>query len=88
MEIQDIIISAFVTIFSLGLIAVSFASFRKYKNPKLLFVNLVFFVFLVKGILLSLSLFIGDIAVITTMPFSGLFDLIILIFLFIATLKR
>ena len=88
MEIQDIIISAFVTIFSVGLLAISLASYRKYKNLKLLFVSLVFLIFLIKGVLLSISLFTEEFVIINTMPYSGLFDLVILILLFIATLKR
>jgi len=88
MEIQDIIISAFITIFSVGLLAVSLASYKKYKNMKLLFVSLVFLVFLIKGVLLSLGLFNEDIATILTSTYAGLFDLAILILLFIATLKR
>jgi hypothetical protein len=88
MEIQDIIISAFVTIFSLGLLIVSLASYKKYKNLKLLFVSLVFMVFLIKGILLSLSLFYQGIPLINSLEYSGLFDLIILVLLFMATLKR
>lgn len=88
MEIQDIIISAFITIFSVGLLAVSLASYKKYKNLKLLFVSLVFLVFLIKGVLLSLGLFNEDIATILTSTYAGLFDLAILILLFIATLKR
>ncbi len=89
MEIQSIIISAFVTIFSVGLLVVSIASYRKYKNLKLLFVSLVFFIFLIKGILLSLGLFYEEIEVLTnTSTYIGLFDLVILIMLFLATLKR
>ena len=88
MEIQDIIISAFITIFSVGLLAVSLASYKKYKNLKLLFVSLVFLIFLIKGVLLSLGLFNEDIATILTSTYAGLFDLAILILLFIATLKR
>jgi len=88
MEIETIIISAFVTIFSIGLLAVSLASYKKYKNIKLLFVSLVFLVLLVKGILLSLSLFYDSIATLSSATYTGLFDLIILILLFLATLKR
>ena len=88
MAIYDIIISAFVTIFSVGLLAVSLASYRKYKNLKLLFVSLVFLVFLIKGILLSLGLFNEDISSILMSSYAGLFDLTVLILLFIATLKR
>lgn len=88
MEIHEIIISAFVTIFSLGLLAVSLASYRKYRNLKLLFVSIVFLVFLIKGILLSLSLFDFQVIELTTYTYNGFFDLIILILLFLATLKR
>lgn len=88
MEIQDIIISAFITIFSMGLLAVSLASYKKYKNLKLLFVSCVFLVFLIKGILLSINLFYEEINLLNSTFNIGLFDLIILILLFIATLKR
>jgi len=88
MEIQDIIISAFVTIFSFGLLVVSLASYRKYKNLKLLFISIVFLALLIKGILLSLSLFSDEIIMLNSVFYTGLFDLIILILLFMATLKR
>jgi len=88
MEIESIIIDACITIFALGLLIVSLLSYRKYKNMKLLFVSLVFFVFLVKGIILSFSLFNEQLLGITSNPYIGLFDLVILVLLFIATLKR
>lgn len=88
MEIVSIIIDASITIFALGLFIVSLLSYRKYQNGKLLFVSLVFLIFLVKGILLSLSLFYSQFADIISNPYVGLFDLIVLVLLFIATLKR
>jgi hypothetical protein len=88
MEIYEIIISAFITIFSVGLFVVSIASYKKYKNLKLLFVSLVFLIFLIKGILLSLALFEIEIFSLNSIFLIGIFDLIILILLFIATLKR
>jgi hypothetical protein len=88
MEIYQIIISAFITIFSVGLLAVSFASYRKYNNQKLLFVSLVFFIFLIKGILLSLQLFYPGLLPFSDLLITGFFDLCILVLLFIATLKR
>ena len=88
MEIEQIIISAFVTIFSLGLLAVSLASYKKYKNLKLLFVSLVFVVFFVKGMLLSLGLFYEEIPVLHSNIYMGLFDLTALLLFFVATLKR
>ena len=86
MAIESIIINARITIFSLGLLIVSILSYRKYKNVKLIFVSIVFLVFLIKGILLSLGLFYEEIAI--SSPYNELFDLIIIILLFMATLKR
>ena len=91
MQIEVIAISAGITIFSLGLLIVSLVSYKKYKNSKLLFITLVFFVLLIKGILFSVSLFFPELSMINSLLFSiygGLFDLTILVLLFIATLKR
>jgi len=91
MEIHEIIISSSVTIFSLGLLLVSLLSYKKFKNPKLLFISIVFIILLIKGVLFSINLFYPEILFIDTLLFSiysGLFDLTILILLFIATLKR
>ena len=90
MEIESIVISASVTIFSLGLLLISLISYKKHKNPKLLFISFVFVVLLVKGIVLSIGLFYPESSInfILLDKYSGLFDLIILILLFIATLKR
>jgi len=89
--IEQIVLSACVTIFSLGLLVVSVASYQKYRNTKLLLVGVVFFVFFIKGVLLSLRLFFSDLSFIDTLftgSYSGLFDLCILVLLFVATLKR
>ena len=91
MELIEIVISAGITIFSLWLLLISLTSYRKFKNPKILFVSLVILVLLVKGILLSLSLFSQEFLWMRSYLFSvysGLFDLLILIFLFIGALKR
>lgn len=89
MEIETIVISAFTTIFSLGLLLVSLASYKRYKNLKLIFASLVFLVFLIKGVILSTSLFYEELSsIISTSVYTGLFDLIILVLLFIATLRR
>jgi hypothetical protein len=88
MEIVSIVIDAGITIFALGLLIVSLFSYRKYKNVKLLFVGFVFLIFFVKGIILSFNLFNNQLADIISNPYFGLFDFIILILLFVATLKR
>ncbi|MCX6666050.1 MAG: hypothetical protein NT038_08360 [Euryarchaeota archaeon] len=89
MTLEQLVISAFITMFSLGLFIISLASYRRYKNVKLLVVSLVFLVFLVKGILLSLGLFSEDILrIVSSATAGGLVDVLILGLLFIATLKR
>ena len=91
MEINGLFISASITMFSLGLLALTLIAFKKMKNTKLLFISLVFCVFLTKGILFSLSVFYQQLQVLDTILYtiySGLFDVLILILLFIATFKR
>ena len=88
MEIESIILNAAVTIFSLGMFLVSVLSYRKYRNIKLFFVSIAFFVFFIKGVLQSLGLFYEEIAQIRSSVYLEVFDLIILILLFSATLKR
>ncbi len=87
MEIESIFINSCITILSLSILILSFASYKKYKNVKLLFVTTAFLIFLIKGIILSISLFNTDLSVISNSPFFGLFDVVILSLLFISTLK-
>ena len=89
MDIGSIIINACITIFSLGLLVVSLSSYTKFKNVKLIFVSLVFLILLIKGIVFSVGLFKAEISeFLATNPYIGLFDLTILLLLFLATLKR
>lgn len=88
MELISIIIAAFITIFSLGLFGISLASYKRHKNTKLLFIALVFLVFLIKGMILSIGLFIEEIGELVSGIQAGVFDIIVLAFLFIATLRR
>ena len=91
MEIEGIFFPACITVFSLGLFIVSILSYRKHKNKKLIFVSVVFFVFLIRGILLSLmslNLLFAEAVSFLSSPYNGLFDLTVLLLLFIATLKR
>ena len=85
---ESIIIYGFITVFSIGLFSVSILSYYKSKNKKLLFVSTVFFLFFIKGVVLSLSLFISDLNEIITIPILAAFDLLVLFLLFIATLKK
>ena len=88
MEPIEIIINGFVTIFSFGLLVVSVGSYLKFKQLKLLFVSIVFLIFFIQGMFLSIGMFDRGIASLTTGVFAGLFDLIILVILFLAIFKR
>ena len=91
MEIQSIILSAAVTMISLGLLIVSLVSYKKHTNPKLLFISFVFVVFLLKGLLVSIDLLYTELSTLHNFLYSSnavVFDLIILLMLFTATLKR
>jgi hypothetical protein len=85
---ESIIIYAFITIFSFGLFSVSALSYNKSKNKKLLFISTVFLLFIIKGIILSLSLFLPELNMYITIPILAVFDLLVLFLLFIATLKK
>jgi len=88
MEIEYIIIGAAISINSLVLLIISLLSLRKYKNPKLIFVIIAFSFFLIRGILLSLSLFYEPLSMIKSGYYIWLIDIVILNTLYIASLKR
>jgi len=88
MEPESIILSASITILALGMFIVAALSYKRFKNSKLIFVSSAFFIFFIKGVIQSLSIFLKEVSVIESSPYMKLFDLIILILLFTATLKR
>lgn len=89
MSLELLAISAFITIFSVGLLLVSILSYKKHKNRKLVFICLVFLLFLIKGAVLSYGLITNTFMLSSTsFVTAGFFDLLILILLFIATLRR
>ena len=88
MDIIYIIISAAITICALFLLITSILSYIKYKNVKLPFIILVFLFFLIRGLLLSLSLFYEPFEFFASSYYTWLIDLIILNLLYLAALKR
>ena len=88
MEIPIIFISAAISICSLILFIATFLSYRKFQNKKLVFVMIVFFIFLIKGLLLSISLFYEELWPVISSYYVWLVDLIILNLLYLAALKR
>jgi hypothetical protein len=87
-EIGNTILSAGITLCALVLCYISIASYRKHKTNRLLYVSIVFFVFLIKGILMSLSIFIDEFAFFTYNIYFAALDFFMLIILFIAILKE
>jgi hypothetical protein len=88
MQVEVIILGASITIVSFNLLIVSLFSYWKYRNIKLLFTSVIFFLFLLKGVILSLSLFYELLVPVQSFLYIWVFDLIILVFLYITSLKR
>lgn len=88
MSYVNIIIIGIATIFSLGLFIISLNSYRKSKNKKIFFVSIVLLLFFIKNTLLSFFLFTAQIQNNINLLALELFDLLILVFLFIAVLSK
>jgi len=88
LNVESIVLNACITVFSLGMLIVSLISYKKSRNSKLIFVSFAFLIFFIKGMIQSLGLFYIELASMNSNIYLKLFDLSILIFLFIATLKR
>jgi len=89
MSLEGIVLSAFITIFSLGLFLVSLASYLRVKKLKLLTISCVFILFFIKGIAYSIGLMYPDFSEVLPLTLaSGLFDLSMLLLFFVATLRR
>jgi len=86
--LMNISIVGITTVFSLGLFIISLNSYRKAQKKKILFVSLVLLLFFIKNLLLSLFLFTAQIENTIMILVLELFDLLILVFLFIAVLTK
>lgn len=82
------IIYAFIVVFSLSLLTIALLSFRRSRNVKIALVTAAFALFLAKGILFSMQLFIDAMSQESLWIGSGLLDIGILATIFLATLKR
>lgn len=81
------VLTAFVLIISVGLLALSYYSYHVTGSRKLFFVMGVFVLFTVKGVLMSLALF-TDMVDLELDPELILIDLFILITLYIMIIKK
>jgi hypothetical protein len=87
-EIWLIALSAGITIFSLNLLVISLLSFLKYRNLKLLLMTLVFLLFFIRGLILSADVIAGKSVDLASIIYLWVFDLLILVFLYVTSLKR
>ena len=89
MEIEIILLFAGITILSIILLTVTLFSYTKTKNRKLIFVSLIFFFLFIRGSLLSFGLFNDQILNLTSSEYIWIFDLIVLVLLYLAySIKR
>ena len=88
MGIEFVVIGAAISINALVLLVTSVLSYLQYKNKKLLFVIAVFLFFLIRGILLSISLFNDAFEPLATSIYPWVVDVVILNLLYVAALKR
>ena len=88
MNVEILAISALVSVFSFGMFVMSLFSYRDFKSTKLVFVSIAFFVFFIKGIVQSASVFYESLSALNPSFIIELFDFVILIFLYVATLKK
>jgi hypothetical protein len=88
MQLGLIVLSAGITIFSLNLLIVSLLSYWKYRNKKLLLISSVFIFFFIRGLFLTYRVFYEDITNLSSILYLWVFDLFILVLLYITSLKR
>ena len=87
MEVIELFVAAGITLFSFGLLVLSLVGLKKTKDTRMIFVSAMFLMFLVKGILYTYSLFQGSYIFFDSILNVLIVDLIILILLFISSLK-
>lgn len=87
-EITLILLSAGITILSFNLLVISLFSYWKYRNIKLGLMSIVFLLFFIRGLHFSFDVFAGRVVDINSIIYLWIFDLIILVFLYITSLKR
>ena len=82
--LKDIFI-AWMTVFSVTLFLISLAAYARSKSPRIVLVSMAFLMFSVKGVVLSIGLYWPSVMHVTTDLPSLLFDVLILLILYSAT---
>jgi hypothetical protein len=82
------LVIALVTVFALTITIISFLSYRKSGNRKVLIVACTFSLFFIKGLVLSIGLLREQVDWSQMVLYSSIFDLLILGLLFVAIIIR
>ena len=85
--LENLLLAA-VSVFALVLTVIAVLAWRRTRDGPLLFLAAAFGVFFVKGLVLSIALFMGDSDLVTLFLVSGAFDLGILATFYGFTLRR
>ena len=88
MSVLELFILSIIIVISFGLLVLSLFAYRKNKNLKMLFISFVFLVFFIKVVLYNISLFVSEINIFDSMISIWIFDLVILVLLYVASMKR
>ena len=80
--VEKVLLFSIITILSLVLLGITFLSYRRYKNKKLLYVCMVFLFLFLRGILLSLSLFMTSLEVFLANGYFWVVDVVVLVLLY------
>jgi len=88
MQIELILLSAGITILSFNLLVVSLLTYKKFRNIKLLFISCVFLLFFIRGVIFSYDALMGKSIDLFSLMYLLVFDLVILVLLYLTSLKR
>lgn len=87
MAIENVIVAA-VMVLALTLTLIALLAWRRTRDRNIVFLGIAFAVFFVKGLILSVALFLTDIGLPTLIILWGSFDLAILALFYGFTLRR
>jgi hypothetical protein len=88
MQLLELFVISCIMVISFGLLLLSLLAYKNNKSLKMLFISFVFLVFFIKVVIYNISLYISDINLFDSMINIWIFDLVILVLLYIASMKR
>ena len=88
MSIIELLIVSIIIVLSFSLFLLSALAYRKNKNIKMLIISSVFLVFFIKVLAYNISLYFTDINIFNSIVSMWIFDLLVLLLLYVASMKR